>query len=118
MNDDPLTFAIKSVISLNTQVTKLITYMTQNNVPHKSTILRNVHDAISQSETTRCNVYKTMNINLEVHDVYVKRRVINDLHRISFTRFRVCGHSLAVETGRWNRRGRGRLPLEERLCTC
>ena len=24
----------------------------------------------------------------------------------------------AVETGRWNRRGRGRLPMEERLCTC
>ena len=30
----------------------------------------------------------------------------------------MCGHSLAVETGRWNRRGRGRLPLEERLCVC
>ena len=25
---------------------------------------------------------------------------------------------LAVETGRWNRRGRGRLPMEERLCSC
>ena len=37
---------------------------------------------------------------------------------MSFTRFRVSGHSLAVETGRWNRRGRGRLPMEERLCVC
>ena len=23
-----------------------------------------------------------------------------------------------METGRWNRRGRGRLPLEERQCVC
>ena len=31
---------------------------------------------------------------------------------------RVSSHSLAIEVGRWNRRGRGRLPIEERLCTC
>ena len=23
-----------------------------------------------------------------------------------------------MEEGRWNRRGRGRLPMDERLCTC
>ena len=23
-----------------------------------------------------------------------------------------------MEVGRWNRRGRGRLPIEERLCSC
>ncbi|MPD01169.1 hypothetical protein E2C01_096687 [Portunus trituberculatus] len=27
-------------------------------------------------------------------------------------------HWLAVKVSRWNRRGRGRLPLEERLCPC
>ena len=43
---------------------------------------------------------------------------MNDRYRISFTRFRLSGHSLAIETGRWNRRGRGRLPVEERLCEC
>ena len=30
----------------------------------------------------------------------------------------MSGHSLAVEEGRWNRRKRSRLPLEERLCDC
>ena len=31
---------------------------------------------------------------------------------------RVIGHNLACETGRWNRRGRGRLLLEERVRVC
>ena len=25
---------------------------------------------------------------------------------------------MCIETGRWNRRGRGRLPREKRLCVC
>ena len=25
---------------------------------------------------------------------------------------------MAIETGRWNRRGRGRLPMDQRLCQC
>ena len=30
----------------------------------------------------------------------------------------MSGHTLVVETGRWTRRGQGRLPLAERLCRC
>ena len=59
-----------------------------------------------------------MNVSLVVHDIYTKGHNIFESHRIAFTRFRVSSHSLAVETGRWNRRGRGRLPIEERLCSC
>lgn len=118
MTDDPLSFTIRYVMSLNTSPGKLISHMTDNDVPSISSLICNVHNAIANSQTTRCNVYKTINPQFKVHDVYVKRHVINDTHRISFTRFRVCGHSLVVETGRWNRRGRGRLPLDERLCVC
>ena len=59
-----------------------------------------------------------MNTSLSVHKIYTLRHNIIEVHRISFTRFRLSSHSLAVETGRWNRRGRGRLPMEERLCSC
>ena len=31
---------------------------------------------------------------------------------------RLSAHSLAIESGRRNRQERGRLPFEERLCTC
>ena len=49
---------------------------------------------------------------------YREKQPLNEFHRMSFTHFRLSSHSLAVETGRWNRRGRGSLPLEERVCTC
>ena len=48
----------------------------------------------------------------------VKKININELERMEWTRLRLSSHSLAVEVGRWNRRGRGRLPMEERLCVC
>ena len=53
-----------------------------------------------------------------MHAVYKDRHTVNDRYRMAFTRLRVSGHSLCIETGRWNRRGRGRLPREERLCVC
>ena len=62
--------------------------------------------------------YKQVNPDFRVHDIHRDNVNINDLERIYWTRMRVNGHSLAVESGRWNRRGRGRLPLEERLCSC
>ena len=59
-----------------------------------------------------------MNAGLGVHDIYSKKHIINENYRIALTRFRVSSHSLAIETGRWNRKGRGSLTIEERLCTC
>ncbi len=118
LTDDPLSFAIKTAITLNTPAGKLVSRMTRDNIPHMSTLVRNVHDAIAGSHTSRCIIYKTINPRYVTHSIYSERHTINDRHRISFTRFRVSGHSLAIETGRWNRRGRGRLPVEERLCEC
>ena len=102
----------------NATLGKTVSYMIDSHVPTMSSQKCNIFDAKTNSQTTRCNVYKTINPQYKVHDVYVKIQVINDIHGISFTRFRVCGHRLAVETGRWNRRGRGRLSLNERLCVC
>ena len=31
---------------------------------------------------------------------------------------KLSAHSPTIEEGRWNRRGRGRLPLEESMCSC
>lgn len=74
--------------------------------------------SFSCSESSRRKIYKEINPDFGVHQVYNVRHTIHETQRISFTQFRVSGHSLACETGRWNRRGRGRIPMEERLCVC
>lgn len=68
-------------------------------------------------QSSRHVTYKQINPHLSIHPIYTEKHTINELNRIAFTRFRVSSHSLAVEVVRWNRRGCGRFPLEERMCT-
>ena len=117
MNDDPLALAIKLCTDCNTPTGRLVSELV-NQIPNISSLSENVRDFVAHSATTRCLVYQEMNPTFETHPIYTTKHSINELHRISFTRFRVSGHSLQIETGRWNRRGRGRLPVEERLCGC
>ena len=51
-----------------------------------------------------------------MRSVYNSVVKVREIERTSWTKLQLSGYSLAVEEGRWNRRGRGRLPLEERLC--
>ena len=78
----------------------------------------NLMQNITRSDSSRRQTYKDINPEFTVHDIYKTKHTVDEIHRLSFTKFRVSGHSLVCETGRWNRRGRGRLPLEERLCMC
>ena len=75
-------------------------------------------DNIWNPTSSKRVTYKQMNPDLSVHPVYVAKTPVNEYHRVAFTRFRVLAHSLTVEAGSWNRRGRGRLPLEATLCVC
>lgn len=43
---------------------------------------------------------------------------LKEAYRVAYSQFRLSGHQLVIETGRSNRRGRGRLPVEDRLCAC
>ena len=116
--DDPLMYTIDLVMRANTVTSTKIREFLSTEMPTLQDLMRNVHDRISVSMGSRYAAYRTMNPTFAVRSVYKERHSVNDLLRISFTRFRVSGHSLAIESGRWNRRGRGRLPVEERLCTC
>ena len=89
-----------------------------NNVDDIKVAMDTLKHNIGLSQSSRRITYKQINPNLSVHKIYLMKHNINEHHRTAFTRFRLSSHSLAVEVGRWSRRGRGRLPLEERLCTC
>ena len=118
--DDPFAFVLKLVLinRYNTRkyIDNIISDAGVNDCQQELNLIR---DKITISESSRRVVYNNlMNGHLTVHNIYTNGHSIPEIYRIAFTRFRLSSHSLAVETGRWNRRGRGRLPMEERLCSC
>ena len=116
--DDPLLFVMNLASRSNTVTGRLVREYMNNDPKDRSSVMESVRDNIIRSDSSRRVTYKDLNPSLVVHEIYRTKHTVDENHRLSFTRFRVSGHSLMCETGRWNRRGRGRLPLEERLCQC
>ena len=117
-DDDPLAFTIRMTVNSNTPTSRTVREMINTNVPDLSLVMQKLKDEMVNSNSSRRSTYKDINPDLLVHRIYTLKHAVNDIHRISFTQFRVSGHSLACETGRWNQRNRGRLEVNERLCVC
>ena len=118
MGDDPLAFVMRKEIEANTTTGNIVSEMIRDELPNMSVMLEKVKRCVEESDASRCMVYKDINPTLSMHSIYHERQPVNEFHRLEFSRFRLSGHILAIETGRWNRRGRGRLPVEEWLCPC
>ena len=109
---------MRVVFRYNDCIARCLTDMTSNDIndiEEANTILKT---KIINSTSNRLTFYKSINPNLNMHEIYKNITKVNEIERISWKRLRLSAHSLAIETGRWNRRGRGRLPVEERLCPC
>ena len=118
MDDDPLVLVINTVLQARYNTRNYINGMIHESIDDIRMAKEKLQYNIINSDSSRKVTYHEMNPDLTVHEIYTAKHNVPELERISFTRFRVASHSLAVEVGRWNRRGRGRLPLEERLCVC
>ena len=118
MDDDPLIHAMRIVINYNDSVSRYIQNLISQNNDDIEEGKSELRLKLRNSNSNRIIFYKTVNPDLVVHDIYEKQLKVNEIERMSWTRLRLSAHSLAIETGRWNRRGRGRLPVEERLCSC
>ena len=118
MGDDPLTFAVNTIRNAGYRTSHYINALITNNVDDIEAAMTRLRNKVRESESSKRLFYKSVNPDLIVHDIYRGKHSINEFHRMSFTRFRLSAHSLAVETGRWSRQAGGPLPLEDRVCPC
>ena len=117
-NRDPLIHAMRTVLNYIDFVSRDIRDMISNNINDVDIAIVALKSKIINSDSNKLTFYKLINNQLDVHELYTKNIKVNEIERMSWTRLRLSAHSLAIEKGRWNRRGRGRLPIEERLCPC
>ena len=121
LDDDPLMYAINLVLTYNDKLSRLINDLTTNDTNDIEEAKTKLKSKVLISDSNRISFYKLINPNFIIHDIYTTKTDVNEMYRISWTRLRLSSHSLAIESGRWNRRARrdrGRLPVEERLCPC
>ena len=116
--DDPLMYAIRLTLTYNDSKSRYLRDMTNNHINDIEVAQSALKTKIMNSISNRLIFYKIINPSFNVHDIYTKNCKVNEIERVSWTRLCLSAHSLAIEKGRWNRRGRGRLPIEERLCQC
>ena len=119
LQDEPLGYALRLVLNNTYNTSNYLNNLIDNNLNDYLQDNESLKTSIRQSDSSRRRVYcNSINGDLFTHTIYSTKHNIYEPYRIAFTRFRTSSHNLAVETGRWNRRGRGRLPMEERLCSC
>ena len=119
MSDDPLSLVIRMSLGYNCNLSRYVKDLMENNVDDVQVAVNKLKEKVRASTSSRYVLHCSLNPKLCVHEIYkLKRYYINEIQRISWTKLRLSAHSLAIEQGRWNRRGRGRLPVEERLCSC
>lgn len=118
VEDDPFAHAVQLMLNYNSHTSRYVRSLIFNEVDDIQNAMNRMKQDITISMSSRFELYRVVNPNYNAHDIYTTKTIVNELERISWTRLRVSAHSLAIEQGRWNRRGRGRLPIDERVCTC
>lgn len=118
MDDDPLIMALKTVMAARYNTKDYVYDLIHNDLDDINIGMRELKQNLQQVASSRRKTYLEINPSLCAHPIYLEKQKVPEKDRIAFTRFRVLSHSLAVEVGRWSRRGRGRLPLEERVRVC
>ena len=121
MEDDPFGHALRITMEARTPTARYLRTLLEGNANDVQEGLTAMHMALAENarNSTRNAWYNRMNTSYAVHHVYTSKSApVPEHHRVAWTRLRLSAHSLAIEEGRWNRRGRGRLPVEERLCSC
>ena len=110
--EDPLMLAIKLTRDHNPPMWRTIeTLVEADNIIENC--IETLKGEVRNSQQSKITTYRSLNPNLNVHNLYKNNNTFPDYLRISFTRLRLSSHRLAIETGRWNR-----IERSERYCSC
>ena len=116
MQDDPLLHAIQLTLNSNTITSRFLSNLIHDDIDDIECACDSLRTSVEASLSPKVQLYTTLNPELLRHPVYKTKIRIAEMERISWSSLKLSAHSLAIEEGRWNRRGRGRLPVEDRLC--
>ena len=109
---------INIVRESNISTSRIIEEFVSHDVIDLSSKRQLMIESLVLNSSSRRQTYKIMNPDFSVSPIYSKKHSIDERYRISFTCFRLSSHNLACEMGRWNKRGRGRLQPNQRVCNC
>ena len=115
---NPWVHTVTLVLATNTATWKHTRGLITDIINDSEVGLNLVKRSISDSTFPRRVTYHLPNPDLTVHVCYLRGDNRREHYRNAYSQFRLNGHKLAIESGKWNRRGRGRLPVEDRLCPC
>ena len=83
MCDDPLSHAIQITQSNNTQTSRYVRDLINNNVHDVENAIENIKLKIISSESNRVKLYNTINPDFSVHQIYMSKIKVNEYERIS-----------------------------------
>ena len=99
LEDDPLAHTIRVWMDNSRLPTsRYIHELIQSGVDDVQLSFKNIKMKLS-----RVHMYEAKNPQYSIHIIYTTKIGVNDLERVSWTRQRVSGYSLAVKKGPWNR---------------
>ena len=106
------------VLATNTATARYVRSLISDNINDCEVGLNFLKRSICESTSSRRVTHRLLHPDVTVHMCYVKGNNVSEQYRVAYSQFRPSGHKLAIESGRWNRRRRGRLSVEEYLCSC
>ena len=113
--DEHFNFAMDLTRNYNARTFKQLDGVMQCD-DHVSSAVEFLKNQIPNSDRTQFIIYRTINPTIDmpaVHSRLERENLVDDHHRLSFSRFRLSSHNLKTETGRWFRQ-----PREVFVCAC
>ena len=83
MTDDPLNHMLHTVMNTNISTAKYIRSLLENENNYVNDAMESICQSIITSDSSKCLYYKTVNPNMQVHNIYNTRSVMNELEKIS-----------------------------------